>query len=104
MNPRGRAAAGHLKEGPLTGAVPRERGVVVVALRIARMMEIQVIIGHSQTSIFMNAICLVPFVFRFFFSVSIVVSRLSRHVTLALACLSRCSVPALVAGIDSVHV
>ena len=44
MNPRGRAAAGHLKEGPLTGAAPRERGVVVVALRIARMMEIQVII------------------------------------------------------------
>ena len=44
MNPRGCAAAGHLKEGPLTGAVPRERGVVVVALRIARMMEIQVII------------------------------------------------------------
>ena len=44
MNPRVRAAAGHLKEGPLTGAVPRERGVVVVALRIARMMKIQVII------------------------------------------------------------
>ena len=26
-DPRERAAAGHLKEGPMTGAVPRERGV-----------------------------------------------------------------------------
>ena len=44
MNPRECAAAGHLKEGPLTGAVPRERGVVVVAPHIERMMKIQVII------------------------------------------------------------
>ena len=43
-DPRERAAAGHLKEGPLTGAVPRERGVVVVAPHIERLMKIQVII------------------------------------------------------------
>ena len=91
-----------MKEGPLTDAVPRERGVVVVALRIARMMEIQVIIVKVVFSC-TQFIWFHSF-FVFFFSVSIVVSRLSRHVTLALACLSRCSVPALVAGIDSVHV
>ena len=46
-DPRERAAAGHLKEGPMTGAVPRldlENAASVVALRNGRMMKIQVLI------------------------------------------------------------